>query len=303
MSIASRPGFDLRHLRAFVILTEELHFGRAAQRLGVSQPALTQSIRAMETALGTPLVERTTRRVTTTPAGLAFAHDAIEILSRVSLAIDKAQREGGVEAKSLRVGAIFPTMYDLLPRVLAHLKNRHRDVGVQLETWESPRLVAAVEAGTLDVAILRPPRDSGALEIVTLALEDFVLAVPSSHALASVEHLALADLASHQLLRIARADIRDGFDEVDRQLLVAGIDLRAARTVSTTLNAVSLVAAGEGLAIVPGWTRVLPWKGVTFRRIDDLRAALELSVAWRADNRSTLVEYFVRAARHCIGAP
>ena len=181
---------EIRHLQGLVTLAQELHFGRAAQRLNMTQPALSQLIRDLETKLGFRLLERTTRKVLLTSPGRSFLAEAETILRYLERAIETAQAEAGQAANTLRIGAILPTAFDFLPRVLSRFRHRFPDAQVHIENKDSPQLVNAVETGALHVAILRPPSKAGTLRIETLRREPFVAAMRADHRLAKIETLA-----------------------------------------------------------------------------------------------------------------
>lgn len=288
---------EIRHLQALTILAQELHFGRAAQRLNITQPALSQLIRDLETRLGFRVVERTTRRVLLTGPGRSFLAEAEAILRHLDRAIETAQAEAGQAANNIRIGAILPTSFEFLPAVLAKFRQRYPKAEVHIETRESPQLVTAVETGSLHVALLRPPKNAGTLNIETLRREPFVAAMRTEHPLAREEKLSLADLTAESIVRIARGDLRDAFDEIDQQLEAAGLDLEKSRAADNTLTALALVCAGDGISLVPSWAANLPWKEVCFRHISDLTASIDLAVVWETTNFPPIVQHFVDVAR------
>ncbi|MFV3131239.1 LysR family transcriptional regulator [Niveispirillum sp. KHB5.9] len=288
---------EVRHLHALCVLAQELHFGRAAQRLNMTQPALSQLIRDLEGKLGFRLVERTTRRVLLTGPGRSFLAEAEAILLHLDRAIETSRAEAGQAANSIRIGAILPTSFEFLPSVLASFRRRYPKAEIHIESRESPQLVTAVETGALHVALLRPPKNAGTLSVETLRREPFVAAMRTDHPLARTELLHLDDLKKECIIRIARGDLRDAFDEIDQQLEGAGLDLNQSRSADTTLTALALVCAGDGISLVPAWAATLPWKDVCFRRVEDLSACIDLAVAWEATNLPPIAQHFIDVAR------
>jgi DNA-binding transcriptional LysR family regulator len=288
---------EIRHLQALSVLAKELHFGRAAQRLNMTQPALSQLIRDLESKVGFRVVERTTRKVLLTSAGQTFLSEAQAILLHLDRAIEHARSEAGQPVDSIRVGAILPTAFEFLPAVLSTFRQRYPKARIHIESRESPQLVTAVETGALHAALLRPPRNIGSLRIETLRRETFVAAMRAEHRLAAKESLQLKELISERILRISRADLREAFDEIDRQLMDSGFDLERCQTVDTTLTALALVSAGDGISLVPSWATAMPWKGLCFRPVDDLTARIDLAIAWEASTPPPIVQHFIDVAR------
>jgi DNA-binding transcriptional LysR family regulator len=278
-------------------LAQELHFGRAAGRLNITQPSLSQMIRDLETRLGCRLVERTTRKVILTNAGRSFLSDAEAILLHLDRAVANAQAEAGQAANTIRIGAILPATFEFLPAVLSRFRQRYPAADVHIETKDSPNLVRAVESGQLHVALLRAPKNAGTLCLETVRRDPFVAAMRSEHRLARKQTLELADLRNERLLPISRGDLRDAFDDINRQLENAGIDLAQSHATETTLTAISLVCAGDGISLVPSWAASLPWKEVCFREVRDLTATIDLAVVWESSNLPPIAEHFIEIAR------
>jgi len=288
---------EIRHLQAFTVLAEELHFGRAAQRLNITQPALSQLMRDLETRLGFRLVERTTRRVLLTASGQSFLGEAETILQHLDRAIERCRIEAGQEANTIRIGAILPATFEFLPAVLASFRHRYPNADLHIESRESPPLVTAVETGALHVALLRPPRNAGTLRMETVRRDPFVAAMRVDHPLAKADALRLRDLRSEKIVRIARGDLRDAFEEIDMQLEAAGLRLDQSQATDTTLTALALVCAGAGISLVPAWAAALPWREVCFRQVLDLTARIDLAVVWEASNLPPIAQHFIDVAR------
>lgn len=284
---------EIRHLQALTMLAQELHFGRAAQRLNMTQPALSQLIRDFESKLGFRLVERTTRRVLLTAPGRSFLSEAEAILQHLDRAVENARSEAGQVANTIRIGAILPTTFEFLPAVLSSFRHRYPDADVHIESKESPTLVTAVETGALHVALLRPPRNGGTLHMETVRREPFVAAMRLDHPLAKADTLRLRDLRSEKIVRISRGDLRDAFDEIDAQLEGAGLNLDQSQAADTTLTALALVCAGDGISLVPSWAATLPWKEICFRPVLDLTARIDLAIVWEASNLPAIAQHFI----------
>lgn len=288
---------EIRHLQALSVLAQELHFGRAAHRLHITQPSLSQLIRDLEVRLGFRVVERTTRKVILTDAGRSFLDDAEAILRHLDRATISARAEAGQAANTLRIGTILPTTFEFLPMALARFRHRYPSAEVYIETKESTDLVRAVERGLLHVALLRAPKSAGTLKIETIRRESFLAVMRADHRLAARQVLEMSDLKSEKIVRLARDDLRDAFGEIDRQLESAGVDAAESQTAESTLTAVSLVCAGDGISLVPSWAATLPWKDVRFCEVSDLSATIDLAIAWERTNLPPIAEHFIDVVR------
>lgn len=280
-----------------MILAQELHFGRAAQRLAITQPALSQLVRDLESRLGFRVVERTTRKVLLTSAGRTFLPEADAILLRLDRAIETARTEAGHAANTIRIGAILPMAFEFLPAVLSRFRSRYPDADVHIENSQSEKLLRGVEAGTLHIALLRPPKSRGLLQMETLRREAFMAAMRSDHALARMDELSLRHLKKAKIVRISRGDLRDAFDGIDEELEAAGVDLDTSIAADTTLTAMALVSAGDGVSLVPSWASTLPWPGVCFREVHGLVTRIDLAVAWEAGHLPPIAEHFIELSR------
>lgn len=293
---------DLRQLRAFSVLAQELHFGRAATRLAITQPALSQLVRDLEARVGVPLLERTTRRVSLTPAGMGFLADVDDILHRLQGAVDRARDSHGLSTERLRVGAGLFTTFSMLPGLLRRFRQRYPTVKVEVEILGSAEIVRAIERGELDIGLLRPPAEPGRLHVETLLEEGFLAVMAEDHPLAGRRRISLADLAAQEVLRLSRPDLRDAFNAVDRQLEDAGLTLDRCMITHSTLNALALVSATGGISIVPAWASAGHWAGLAFRKVEDLTATIDLAIAWSADRRDAAIFNFAEAATRTVAS-
>lgn len=294
---------ELRQLRYFVVLGHELHFGRAAERLNIAQPALSQQISALERRIGVQLLERSTRRVRITAAGEAFLAEAEDILTRLNDAIVTAQVRAGHQTGLLRVGALFSATFSLLPAVLQRFRSLNPDQHVEVGALQSRQIVTALEKGEIDVGFLRPPQEPGQLRLASLLDERFVAVMPDGHRLAGRKALYLKDLAGERLLQLKRDDLRGAFRDLEARFARERLQFDPGRVAATTFSALSLVASGAGITFVPEWVRSLPWHGVAIRDIEDLDARITLSVGWRGDDPRPAVEAFVETALRVIRSP
>src|ERR1700754_3252154 len=185
---------ELRHLRYFRAVAEELHFGRAAQRLHIAQPPLSQQIRQLEGELGVNLLTRSTRKVELTPAGAAYLKRAIAVLDAVDEAGRQARRIAeGIEGY-LAIGCVGSATYSVLPRMVRALRDElpHVEIGIRGEML-APAQLEALRAGDIDIALLRPPVDDAAIRVEVLRRDRLIAALPAEHPLAHGDPLHVVD--------------------------------------------------------------------------------------------------------------
>jgi len=273
---------ELRHLRYFVAVAELRHFGRAAARLHMAQPPLSQQVRQLEAELGVELLRRTTRRVDLTDAGAAFLQRAREVLAAVDAASVEAQRIGaGLEGR-LVVGCVGSATYSLLPSLARTLREELPAVDFSFRgEMLVPDQAAALLAGEIDLALLRPPVDHPGLVLTPLRRERLIVALPDGHRLAGRKRLRVADLRDEDFI------VHPGHGRSVMSGLVlslcreAGFEPRVRQEVGETSTLVTFVAAGLGVALVPEPVAALGVAGATYRPLVG-GGQVELSAATRA---------------------
>lgn len=241
-----------RSLRAFVTVAEDLHFGRAARRLHISQPPLSQLIRQFEQELGATLFTRTTRNVQLTPAGKALLERARRLTAEADAALVAVQRVARGEAGSLTLGFTHSTVYGVLPRALGAWRSRYPDVTLDLKQLTSDLLLDGVRSGRIDVALARvsPDLADPDLRVALVAREPMLLVLPARHELAAADAVPVQSLHKRPFLHYAPEGSRYFHDLVEG--IFAAAEVRPAiahRSILPTLLA--LVEAGMGLALVP----------------------------------------------------
>jgi DNA-binding transcriptional LysR family regulator len=282
---------ELRHLRYFVAVAEERHFGRAAERLHMAQPPLSQQIRRLETELGVTLLHRTTRRVDLTDAGSAYLDRARAILAAVDEAGVEAQRVADGLVGRVVIGCVGSATYSLLPALARTLREELPGLDFAFRgEMLVPDQVAALLAGRIDVALLRPPVDEHALRVRTLRREALIVALPEGHRLAGRRRLAVGDLRAEDFV-VHSGEGRSVMHGLVTTLChEAGFEPRIRHEVAETSTLVTFVAAGLGVALVPEPVSALGVPGATYRPLVGGRARVELAVATRADEDAPHVE-------------
>jgi DNA-binding transcriptional LysR family regulator len=279
---------ELRHLRYFVAVAETCHFGQAAERLHMAQPALSQSIRQLEGELGAVLLTRTTRQVRLTPAGEFFYDEARRVLQLLDGAVRGVRRVADGHRGLIRVGFTGTAAFTQLPRFARILQSRLPEVALEVHAdLLTPAQTEGLQDGSLDLAVLRPPLADAELEVRTIESEPLVLALSADHRLADRPEIALTDLATEAFV-LYNAQNSAVNDAVHRVCQDAGFTPRREHEAPGTAVLLPLVAAGLGVALVPASVRAVPLEGVVFREVRDA-GTIDLALAWRRDESSPLV--------------
>jgi DNA-binding transcriptional LysR family regulator len=277
---------ELRHLRYFVAVAEERHFGRAAARLHMAQPPLSQQIRQLEADLGLQLLTRTTRRVDLTPAGETYLMRARQIIAAVSSAAGEAQRVAAGLQGRLAIGCVGSATYSLLPQLVRTLRDELPDVEVAVQgEMLAPDQAQALADGRIDLGLLRPPVDDDALRLEVLRSDPLIVALPDGHRLAERPRLRLRELAGEDFVIHAGGGRSVMHDTIVARCRDAGFEPRIRQEVTETSTLVTFVAAGLGIAVVPAPVEQLRVPGVTYRPLVG-KATVELAAATRADDNA-----------------
>jgi DNA-binding transcriptional LysR family regulator len=294
---------DLRHLRYFAAVAEERHFGRAAERLHMAQPPLSQAIRRLETELGVRLLHRTTRRVELTAAGNAYLERARAILAEVDDAADLARRVAAGAVGRLVLGCVGSATYSVLPALSRRLSAELPGVDFSFRgEMLAPDQAEALRSGAVDVALLRPAVVDSTLTTHGLRRDRLVVALPADHALAALRRVRAVDLAGTDLI-VHSAERRSVmYGVVLRLLSDAGVEPRVRHEVGETSTLVTLVAGGLGAAVVPEPVAALTLPGVVYRPLVEPAADIELAVAHRADRTEPHLVRAVEVVRQLLRA-
>jgi DNA-binding transcriptional LysR family regulator len=285
---------ELRHLRYFVAVAEELHFGRAAKRLHITQPPLSQQIQLLERELGVKLFVRG-RKIQLTEAGRVLLEEARRTIEVAERAARATRAAGAGEAARLRVGYPAATLVELVPAALRAFAERCPDVGIEAVAGHTGGLLSALRDDQLDIAVLAMNgHDSEAVCSRLLHREPLVLAVPDNHPLANRAALAMTDLAEQSMILLPRA--LDPLHEHLPNVVLADTPATplTVHEAVTLESAYSAVAARLGVAVVAESTaRIMAVGGVVHRPFAPPQPMLELSVAWPHGRTSTAVRSFL----------
>ncbi len=291
---------ELRHLRYLVAVADELHFGRAAARLHIAQPPLSQQIRQLEEELGFELFLRTSRRVRLTEAGRAFRAEAVTILERVDRAAAAAARIASGTSGALAVGFVASATYALLPALYRRFRERYRDVVLTLAEMSTAEQVEALRAGRIQVGLARPPVGDAALALEPLAEEPLVVAVWARHPLAASRRVALESLAGEPFVLFPSQPRPGWIDVVQEACRGAGFGPVVAQEVLELSTAVTLVAAGIGITLVPSSARALRLPGVRYVPLRSPAPTTRLLALCRPDEPNAAARCFLEVARDVV---
>ncbi len=288
---------QLRQLRYFIAVAEELHFHRAANRLCISQPPLTQQIRALEEELQVQLLVRNSRNVELTDAGKTFLERARNILASIDLAVVAAQGARDGSMGLLQVGYIHSASHTLMPLIVSACSRELPKLRLQLHELDVDRQVDALLTDRIDVGLIRLPTLHPGIGTRVLLSEPFMLALPKGHSLARGRVIDMRRLDGEPLIGYPDAHGEGTFQRALLQICAdAGIVSNISQEASTVQTALGLVRAGVGIAIVPRSARALRLDGVVYRDFSALTPKVSMGVAWRVDRHSSLSESFVQIA-------
>src|ERR1700691_5892214 len=293
---------ELRQIRSFLSIAETLHFGRSAELIHLSQPALSLQIRALEEEVGVRLFERNRRKTTLTAAGAAFRDDAAAALSQLEQATRRAKAAANGKLGLLRIGFVSTAGSEIVPNIVRQFRQLNPAVEFSLRNILTAEQVDMLETGSLDIGFLRVPIGGhAALDIVVVHREPFVLVVPSSHKLANRKRVRLREVAGQDFVMYERT-YAPGFHD-----LMFGIlrDARSAPHVSQTAAEIpfliSLVASGMGITIMPASTVKHSVASVVACEILDRIPKVEIAIAVSKRFRTAVVDNFRSFALKTLG--
>ncbi len=287
---------ELRHLRYFVAVAEELHFGRAAARLHIAQPPLSQQIKALETELGVQLFRRSRRHVELTDAGRLFLEEARATLLQARRAEETARAAAAGKRGHLAIGFVTSAAYSVLPGAVQAFRAAHPGVDLTLHDMSPSRQLDALERREIDVGLLRPPVKHPGIQTETVMDEPLVVALPRSHPLASRRRLALAALKQETLVLFPRRHGPGLHDVIVKVCMAAGFTPAPAYEPDDMQSILVHVAGGLGVSLVPcSWSGFHP-DDITYRPLQPPGACVELAMAWAERRESPLAQAFCHAA-------
>ncbi len=294
---------ELRHLRYFVAVAEELHFGRAALRLHLAQPPLSQQIRKLEEILGHALFVRTSRAVRLTAAGEVFLDRARRTLRTVKEDLAEARSVGRGEVGSLRVGFIGSGMLTPLPAMLGRYRRKHPKADLQLREAMSSQIMQAILEGTVDVGFLRDGGPAAGLQVEGLFSEPFVAVLPAGHSLAGRKTISAAALREEPFVFFPQVAGQVAYDKTLSLCEEQGFRPRIVQEAPQWLTVLRLVGAGLGVSIAPACVEKIAAPDVVCVRLSHAHARSDIELAWREGEDRAIVTAFCELARELLQRP
>jgi DNA-binding transcriptional LysR family regulator len=284
---------ELHDLRYFVAVAEDLHFGRAAERLHMTQPALSRQIQALEAELEVQLFQRTKRSVKLTIAGQTFFEEAKQILRHTEQAIQTTRRVARGEVGQLRLSFTASALRSVLPGMVRVFRDRYPDVQLAMNERCTNDQVTALHNHQADVGFLYLPVDEKWLTLKPVAEEIWMIALPKKHPLVDQKQLTLSALVREAFILHPRQEGPAFYNQIVRLCEQAGFYPNVVQEVETSQTRVGLVAAGMGITFVPEHLQASADTDVIYRRLNGPAPKLELVIAHRRDNFSPIVQQFL----------
>jgi DNA-binding transcriptional LysR family regulator len=289
----------IRHLWLFLAVAEEQHFGRAAKRLGMSQPPLTEQIQTLEHALKVKLFERSRRGTKLTSTGAAIlpaVKKFAEQLGRLELAV----REAATGQRSmLTVGAITSAMVEVLPPLIEMMKATQPDVTVSMREIDSVEAIPLLQSGEIDLAFARLEGDLGSgIKSIPLREDRLAVALPQTHPLAARSRIRLASLAEEDFVMFYRRVSPGYFDSLVTACRNAGFSPRIVHEVGSVASQVAFVGCGQGVALIPSAMKKMAPATAVVRPLTEKLSVVTTAVAWNAARDNSLVDFAVAALQN-----
>ena len=297
LNIAYNNDLELRHLRYFIAVATELHFGRAAEKLHIAQPPLSHQIRQLETELGFELFTRTKRSVMLTPAGQAFLIQVNQIFQQLEQAIEIGRKTSRGELGQISIGFVGSATYNILPVMLQQFRDRYPEVQIELHELTTDRQLIWLREGKIDVGLMRPPISEPDVTSEIVFEEALIVALPANHPLATVDSIDLRLLAREPFILFPRQLAPGLYDPIITICQAAGFSPVVVQECIQMQTTISLVSANLGVSIVPESIQQVQRSGVVYKPIQDLTPIganqllrlATISIVWRTNDDSPTV--------------
>jgi len=285
---------ELRHLRYFVAVAEQLHFRHAAEIVHVAQPALSQQIRQLEKELGVTLLERSRHQVRLTPAGKAFYESALGVLRQADQAAARARKVDSGDAGTIRIGFVSTAAIRVLPDGVKRLQKQVPAAEVDLSELAAGEQIDGLYREQLDIGFVHAKLSRDVLGTRIVARDRLIAAVPDSSPLARCRRVDLRDLASWPAIMPAGHSSSGFYEQVRMAYQMAGVRPERVHYTRLLQTGLLLVAAGVGVSLVPESFQLIHVRGVAYKKLRVEPPLCEMVAAWRRDNASPLLARFVR---------
>jgi DNA-binding transcriptional LysR family regulator len=286
----------LASLPHFMAVAEELHFGRAAERLGMSQPPLSRRILNLERDLGTPLFRRSRQGTELTDAGIVMFKRGAELVAEAEEAIAQVRRASQGFAGRLRIGFATSALYSVVPAIVREFSSEFPDVELSLQEMTTDTQIVQLQHGQIDVGILRSPAEDRTLTSFVLLRERLVVVLPSDHGFARRKQLKLSDLQYENFVMYSR-DVPRLRELIMRKCETEGFEAKVVQEATQIPTMIAFVGAGLGVALIPETSRQAVGPDVRTVRLGPDGIEVDLLIATSKNSKSVIVEAFVRVAR------
>jgi DNA-binding transcriptional LysR family regulator len=292
---------ELRHLRYFIAVAEELHFSKAAEKLHIAQPPLSQQIQQLEAELGVKLFDRKTKRqVQLTEAGKVFLQEAYQLLVQLESAVTLTQRTGRGETGKLRIGFTSLVIYDLLPLILRKFREQFLEVKIELLELTTSQQEEALRDSLIQVGFAHPPLEDDTLSYECIHKETLVVALSSTHSLAQKEYVSVRSLLNEPLIMFPRYLAPGLYDRIMSLFHQANFSPNITQEAIQMQTIIGLVSAGMGVAITPSSIQNLQRSGVVYRPILEEVPLIETAIIWQQDSLTPILENFLKCTQEFI---
>ncbi len=288
---------EIRHLRYFLAIAEELNFTRAAEKLGIAQPPLSQQIKQLEQELGVQLLERDSRPVRLTEAGQYFREQAQIIVSRLEDLVTKMQKMGRGETGTLAIAFVSSATFEVLPVVLREFQKRYPKVQLDLFEMNTTEQKVALLERRINLGFVRPDLADEIIETEKIIEEPIVLAVPAGHKYTEQKSISLAKLSADPLICFPRMPEPSFGSFIVGVCREHGFEPNVVQHAGELQTALSLVAGGMGLALLPNSIRKIDREGVVYIPLTEPVPKTTLSIAYRKDDTSPILKAFLEILR------
>ncbi|MHC8943147.1 LysR family transcriptional regulator [Advenella incenata] len=291
---------DHKLMRSFVTVAEELHFGRAAARLHISQPPLSKHIQQLESILGVRLLERSKRKVELTAAGRLFFDEAKSLLNRTAQAVELVRKADRGEIGHLSVGFIDAAIYSVVPTIVQRFVECYPEVELTLTDLRIPEQVRLVVERQLDIGFIHPPVTHEGIRVECILIEPLIVALPENHRLAVETKIALSDLAGEPLIQFPRNINPTLYDEIVGLCCSSGFMPTIVREATPKQTIIGLVSVGLGVSLLPACLANLQRPGVVYRPIKGRNLSIDTSLIYRHESPSPVLKAFIDIVRATI---
>ncbi|MBD2436752.1 LysR family transcriptional regulator [Nostoc sp. FACHB-110] len=285
---------ELRHLRYFIAVAEELHFSKAAERLHIAQPPLSQQIQQLEAELDVELFQRKTKRqVQLTEAGQVFLQEAYQLLAQLERAIELTQRTGRGERGQLRIGFTSLVTYDVLPVILRRFREEFPEVELILQELTTSQQEQALRDRSIHIGFAHPPLEDTTLSQECIHQASLIVALPEIHPLAKQQSISVRSLANESFIMFPRHLGPGLYDQILNLFCqIANFNPKVTQEAIQMQTIIGLVSAGMGIAIVASSLQNLQRSGVVYRPIEEVTPLIETAIIWQPDNITPVLDKF-----------